>query len=70
MLALPEVMAINELPPESRAALRVALLGISKVCRERGNEAWRRHKPPVAAYWKSNAVNARHLANAIAKGGC
>lgn len=67
MLAIPEVQALANLPPEAREALRAALLAISTACRERGNEAWRKHKPPMAAYWKANAVNARHLAQAIRK---
>jgi uncharacterized membrane protein len=65
MLAIPEVQVIASLPPVAREALRAALLAISNACRERGNEAWRKHKPPMAAYWKANAVNARHLARAI-----
>lgn len=65
MLAIPEVQAIAALPEESCAALRDALLAISYSCRAKGNEAWRKHKPPMAAYWKANAVNARHLARAI-----
>lgn len=67
MLMLPEVQAIAELPADSQAALRKALQAISEACRARGNEAWRKHKPPMAAYWKANAVNARHLALAIPK---
>lgn len=66
MLAIPEVLDMASLPPEALAALRRALQAVSKACRERGEEAWRRHKPPVAAYWKTNAVNARHIACAIA----
>ncbi len=65
MLALPEVQAFAALPDDSRKALRDALNAFSKACRERGNECWRRHKPPMAAYWKANAVNARHLAKAL-----
>jgi uncharacterized membrane protein len=66
MLALQEVRDAASLPPEAREALRRVLLAVSKTCREKGNEAWRKHKPPMAAYWKSNAVHARHLAHAMA----
>lgn len=65
MLAIPEVQAIALLPDEARKALRCALLAVSDSCRAKGNEAWKKHKPPMAAYWKANAVNARHLARAI-----
>jgi hypothetical protein len=68
MLALPEVQDLATLPPEARVALRRALLAVSEACRAKGNEAWRKHKPPMAAYWKGNAVHAKHLARAIPKG--
>lgn len=68
MLDLPEVQAIGDLPIEAREALRDALQALSRASRERGNEAWRRHKAPMAAYWKAKAVDARHLALAIPKG--
>lgn len=67
MLTIPEVQAFAELPPDAAQALRNALVGASKVFRVRANEAWKRHKAPIAAYWKASAVNARHLANAIPK---
>jgi len=67
MLELPEVQAIGTLPPEAREALRAALQAVSKVSRDRGNDAWRRHKAPMAAYWKAKAVDAMHLARAIPK---
>lgn len=66
MLALQEVRDAASLPVESREALRVMLVAVSKACRQKGDEAWRKRKPPMAAYWKSNAVHARHLAHALA----
>lgn len=68
MIALPEVQALAALPLDARMATRAALMAISKECRHRGNEAWAKHKAPMAAYWKANAVNLRHLALAIPKG--
>ena len=47
------------------SALARMLRRLSKVWREKAEQSWRKHKPPVAAYWKSNAVNARHLALAL-----
>ena len=66
MLALSEVQDAANLPPVAREALRSMLVAVSKACREKGDEAWRKRKPPMAAYWKSNAVHARHLAHALA----
>lgn len=63
LLALPEIReAFAALPADSQDALRIALKAMSNNFRARGNEAWRKHKPPMAAYWKGNAVYARHLA--------
>lgn len=70
LLALPEVReAFAALPADCQAALRNVLNAMSKDFRARGNEAWRKHKPPMAAYWKGNAVYARHLALAIRQNG-
>lgn len=69
LLAIPEVQAeIATLSDESSAALERILLGLSKTFRAKGEEAWRKHKPPMAAYYKANAVNARHLALALRRG--
>lgn len=61
-----EVCAIlAEISPEGREVLRRVLTSLSKSWRAKAEQSWRKHKPPVAAYWKSNAVNARHLALAL-----
>ncbi|CAN7764663.1 hypothetical protein LJR039_007249 [Pseudorhodoferax sp. LjRoot39] len=70
LLALPEIReAFASLPADSQTALRIALKAMSVNFRARGNEAWQKHKPPMAAYWKGNAVYARHLALAIRQNG-
>lgn len=56
---------IAETTPEARAALRKILNALSLTWRLRAEKSWRTHKPPMAAYWKQNAVNARHLALAL-----
>ncbi len=62
----PEVAAIiARLSPEARRGLRDALGAMSKGWRVKAEKAWRTNKPPMAAYWKVNAVNARHLALAL-----
>lgn len=64
----PEVAAIiAALSPEAKAAMRDCLVVLSRRWRAQAEQAWRKHKPPMAAYWKVNAVNARHLALAIPK---
>lgn len=63
--AIPEVQALRDLPPQARLAVQAAFRAISAKARENGNKAWASHKAPMAAYWKANAVNFRHLAIAI-----
>jgi hypothetical protein len=64
VLALPAAAQIQALPPEAREALRAVLLDLSRDARGRASESWRRHKAPMAAYWKAVAVYARHCAAA------
>lgn len=56
---------IGTLSERERAAVRAVLLVLSRDWRARAEKSWRTHKPPMAAYWKQNAVNARHLAGAL-----
>jgi hypothetical protein len=55
------------LPPETRRALRRLLLDLSVYAAQRANKAWRRNKGPMAAYWKSVGVYAKHTAHAIGR---
>lgn len=67
----PEVAALaHQLAtehPEAAEALRRMLKALSKKWRTQANHSWLKHKAPVAAYHKANAVNARHLSLAIPK---
>ena len=65
MLALPGVAALRRLDPEVRAGLRAILIDLAHDARGRGDESWRRHKAPMAAYWKAVAVYAGHLARVL-----
>lgn len=68
MLALPEVREqFAALPEEAREALVKMLRAVTKSCRANAETAYRKHKPPMYAYWKAMGVNARHLALAGAK---
>lgn len=63
MLAIPEVRAAYAaLPPSAREALVKMLQATSRTCRANAEVAYRKHKPPMYAYWKAMGVNARHLA--------
>ena len=62
LLALPSAEAIRALPDATRAALRALLLDIRRDAQARAETCWKRHKAPMAAYWKAVAVYAGHTA--------
>jgi hypothetical protein len=65
MLALPAVEALCALDQQPREALRLVLLDIRADARLRAETCWRRHKAPMAAYWKALSTYAGHLARAL-----
>jgi hypothetical protein len=65
ILALPAVAAIDALPPEAKAALRQVMLDLKADARVRADAAWRKHKGPMAAYWKAASVYAGHIAKVL-----
>lgn len=67
ILALPCAAAVADLPQDSRLALRAILNGLADDAGRRAQESWRRHKAPMALYWKAISVYSRHIARAIPK---
>jgi len=65
MLALPSVQRLCRRSPEERIALADVLREVSLDARQRAEDSWRRHKAPMAAYWKAVSVYAGHLARAV-----
>lgn len=65
VLKLPAAAALSRLPDEARVALRQILLELAKDSARRAQECWRRHKAPMAVYWKVVSVYSRHIAKAI-----
>jgi hypothetical protein len=59
----------NALPANSRAALKEALLELRKDALERSKYCWKRHKAPMALYWKVVGVYAGHLSRALQQSG-
>lgn len=55
----------DALPADSRAALRGALLDLRKDAAARAQYCWRKHKAPMALYWKVVSVYCGHLARAL-----
>lgn len=65
LLQLPAAQALKALSPEARAAVHALLRDISADARKRADECWRRHKAPMACYWKAIAVYAGHAARLV-----
>lgn len=65
VLALPAIRQLRDLDDSSREALRAILRDLAIDARQRADESWRRHKAPMAAYWKAVSVYAGHLARAL-----
>lgn len=66
VLAVPEaIAALEQLEPAAAEALARVLTALASDWQQRAEQLWRKHKAPMAAYWKVNAVWARHIARAI-----
>lgn len=65
VLALPSVARLQSLSPVARAELRQLLLELRVDSQARAEECWRRHKAPMAAYWKVVSVYAGHVARVL-----
>lgn len=66
LLGLPAMQSLRTMPDKH---LLVALLhDIQRDARERAEHCWRRHKAPMAVYWKAVGVYAGHLARALNHG--
>jgi hypothetical protein len=55
----------NSLPVDSRIALKTALCELREDALAKSSHCWRRHKAPMALYWKVVGVYAGHIARAI-----
>lgn len=65
VLGLPAAKAaLATLSEREIAALSSVLDAIGADAASRAEESWRKHKGPMAAYWKAAGVYCRHIARA------
>lgn len=64
ILSLPAAAKLAALPPEALEALCDILADVRADSRDRAEECWRKHKGPMAAYWKAVSVYAGHISKA------
>lgn len=65
VLGLRAVARLNALPPAVRAELAVLLLELRDDARAKAEASWKRHKGPMAVYWRAVGVYAGHIARAL-----
>ena len=65
VLELPAAARLRSLPAASRAELRAVLKDLARESRVKAETSWRRHKGPMAAYWRAVSTYAGHLARAL-----
>jgi hypothetical protein len=62
---LPSFKALQQLDAATRAAVRALLNDLRKDAAHRAEHAWRKHKGPMAAYWRAVSVYAGHTARGL-----
>lgn len=65
VLSLPAARRLHMAPASSRALLAELLDDLATDARQRAEQCWRKHKAPMAAYWKAVAVYAKHIARSL-----
>lgn len=65
LLNLPAGRAHQALPAEQRAPIEAVLRQLRDQANVEAENAWRRRKGPMAAYWRAVSTYARHLAHAL-----
>jgi hypothetical protein len=69
VLGLAAAQRLADLDPTCQAALRAVLMDIRAEANVKAEDAWRRRKGPMAAYWRATSTYAGHIARAIRAGG-
>lgn len=65
VLDLPATQRLIALPAPIRAHLREVLLDMHRDAADRAQTCWRKHKAPMALYWKAVSVYAGHFARTL-----
>lgn len=68
LLQLPAAARLAELcrdNPELAKTMHQLLVELREDCRSRADEAWRKHKAPMACYWKAAGVYVNHTSRIV-----
>lgn len=67
LLKLPAGQALLELPAADRQRIEAVMRQLRDQANREADNAWKRRKGPMAAYWRAVATYARHIAHALSK---
>lgn len=67
LLKLPAGQALLTLPEEDRRRIEAVMRQLRDQANREADNAWKRRKGPMAAYWRAVATYARHIAHALSK---
>lgn len=69
LLKLPAGRALLALPKADRERIEAVMRELRDQANAEAENAWKRRKGPMAAYWRAVATYARHIAHALSGGG-
>lgn len=66
ILALPEAQALlASMTPLQRQLFGRLMLAIARVADTKAEQAWKKRKGPMAAYWRACCTYCKHIARAV-----
>ncbi len=65
LATLAAFRALQQLDLPTRTALRALLYDLRRDAAARADHSWKRHKGPMAAYWRAVSVYAGHTARGL-----
>lgn len=65
LLKLPAGRALLALPSEDRGRIEAVMRELRDQANTEAENAWKRRKGPMAAYWRAVSTYARHTAHAL-----
>ena len=68
LLKLPAARRLLALPADQREPIEALMRELRADADKLAEQAWKKRKGPMAAYWRAVATYARHVAHALSKG--
>lgn len=65
ILKLASAAKLQALPEDAKLALVEVLMELRLDCQNNADKCWKKHKAPMAAYWKAASVYVGHIARTL-----